>query len=308
MLFAAVPARADDIGKHITVSVAPNFQASTASDQDLGPPPGDFGVGYTNDHPNPQDLKLDWSFDYAFDKFTHLNYTRANLDFALGRILTAIPHGSLVTGDIVDRTDTVGLQRVLAKGLVTSLYYYNHVRQDVTGLCLNQTYCAVSAAGVPAVAPNTSSIDEHGYGLHFGYTFGPTTQIGQLFTLGADAKWVPRPNAPPNATYNSGGLGHYTGSQFIFPYSFTTKLPIFPGHTTIPILGYERATVLFRDEATPEDYNVIIAGIVKVINKNATLSLTNLRFNGCYCADTVPPPDNVRFSVIELKLDLHTGL
>jgi len=312
MAFTALPAKADDFGSRITISVAPNYQGGTTGDQAAPPPAGRAGVGYTHDHPNPQDLKLDYGLDFRIDKATHFSYTRSNLDFALGRILTIAPTVSLVTGDIVDRTDTISLSHAFPHGVATSLYYYNHVRQDDTGLCLNQAYCTMAQLGRGSsgtVTGNPQSIDEHGYGMHLGYTFGPKSQIGQLFTLGVDAKYVPRPSIGPTGTsINLGGLGKYTGSQFIFPYGLTVKLPLFPGHTTIPIIGYERATVLFRDEATPEDYNLILAGIIKVINKNATLSLTNLRFNGCKCADTIPPPDVVRFSVIQLKLDLHTGL
>jgi hypothetical protein len=313
IFFAATPAKADDFGKRFTISVAPNYDGGTTSDQTAGPPPGNVCLGCTHDNPNPQDLKLDYGLDFAIDPRTHLNFSHSNLDFALGRILTVAPHLSLLTGTIADRTDTISLQHAFGHGLAGSLYYFNHVRQDVTGLCLNQAYCTSAQLGPPhpaiaSVAGNPSSIDEHGYGLHLGYTFGPNTQIGQLFTIGGDAKYIPRSTTPPTLAPNLGGLGKYVGSQWIFPYSFTTKVPIFPGHTTIPLLGYERADVLFRDEATPEVYNVIIAGIVKVISKNATLSITNLHFNGCKCADTVPPPDNVRFSVIQVKLDLHTGL
>jgi hypothetical protein len=313
LVFAVAPARADDFGSRFTINAAPNLQIGTTSDQAAPPPAGNVGTGYTHDKPNPQDFLLDYGLDFRIDKFTHLSYQHANIDFALGRILTVAPHLSLVTGDIADHIDTATLSRFLGHGVGVSVYYFNHVRQDVTGLCLNQETCTAAQLGVGAkdgtVLGNPSSIDSHGYGGHAGYVFGPKTQIGQLFTVGVDAQYVPRPTTPPTGeAVNLGGLGNYVGSQWLFPYSINSKVPIFPSSTLIPVVGYERASVLWRAEATPEVYNVTFFTLVKVINKNATLSLTNLNFKGCRCADTVPPPDNVRFSQITLKLDLHTGL
>jgi hypothetical protein len=47
---------------------------------------------------------------------------------------------------------------------------------------------------------------------------------------------------------------------------------------------------------------------VKVISKNYILSIVNLNFSGCRCADTVPPPDNIRFAELLVKLDIKTTL
>jgi hypothetical protein len=312
LLGAAVPARADDFGSRFTLSVAPNFQVSTAGDQAAGPPAGFSKLGYTNDNANPQTLQLDYGLDFKIDKVLHLFYEHSNFDYALGRILTVAPHVSLTTGILADRQDTIGLQRGFGHGLVGQIYYFNKVRADVSGLCLNQESCTSAQLGGTqggAVTGNPSSIDDHGYGLHGGYSFGPKTRLGQPFTLGVDAQYIPRPSiAPTGEAANLGGLGSYVGSQWLFPYSLTVKIPIFPDPTIIPLAEYERADVLYRAEATPEVYNLIAAGIVKVINKNATLSILNVHLNGCKCADTVPPPDNVRISVLEVKLDLHTGL
>jgi hypothetical protein len=55
-------------------------------------------------------------------------------------------------------------------------------------------------------------------------------------------------------------------------------------------------------------YNVTNFGLVKVINKNLLLTIVNLNFAGCRCTDTVPPPDNVRFAQLLVKLDIKTGL
>jgi hypothetical protein len=309
---SALPAKADDFGKRFTIDIAPFLDLGTNGDANAPAPPGYGALGYTNDHPIPQDLKLDYGLDFRIDNATHLSYSRSNLDLAIGRVL--LPgKTALVSGDIVDRTDTAALSHSFGRtGLSAQLYYFSHVRQDVTGLCLNQSYCtAAQLGGVGGGATgNPAAIDEHGYGLHLGYNFGPQTPIGPPFTVGVDAKYIPRPGTqpPPGNPGNLGGLGHYVGSQWLFPYSISGRIPFLPDHTIIPFIGYERASVLFRDEATPEVYNATNFGIVKIINRSLALSLVNLNFQECRCADTVPPPDNVRFTVLLLKLDYKLGL
>ena len=124
---------------------------------------------------------------------------------------------------------------------------------------------------------------------------------------------MPRTSTPPcdgtngcSPSYN--GLGTWVASQWLFPYSITMKLPISRSHTFVPFIGYERASVLFRNENTPEAYNVTDFGVVKVFNKNVSLSVTNLNFSGCRCSDPVPPPDNIRFAEVLVKLDYKTNL
>jgi hypothetical protein len=300
---AAMPAFADDFGKRITLDVGPVYDMTTTGDANAPPPPGLAGVGYTKDNPIPNKLVLEYGLDVLLDKNTHFYYTHGVLDFAIGRVLTAIPGAALVSGEIADRTDTIGVNHNLGHGLVARLYYYNHQRSAVTGLCLNQISCP-GPDGQPV--NNPASINEHGYGAGFSYNFGPVTRIGPLFTAGFDAKYIPRSSTTVNP--NLGGLGHYVGSQFIFPYSIQMKIPVLPSHSVIPFIGYERAAVLFQNEATPEVFNVTNFGIVKVISKNYILSIVNLNFSGCRCADTVPPPDNIRFAELLVKLDIKTTL
>ena len=303
---AAIPAFADDFGQRFTIDIAPNYQASTTGDANAAPPPGNVGTGYTNDHPVPSTLQLDYGLDFKIDKHTHLYYSHSNLQFAIGRILTIAPGLSLVSGLISDRTDVAGINHDFTHGFVGRIYYYNQSRMDVTGLCLNQNNCAIGPGGTNVYNPST--IDFHGYAVGATYNFGPKTRIGPVFSAGIDAKYVPRPSVPLVPCGTCQGLGHYTGSQFILPYSITAKLPIFPSPTVIPFVGYERAAVLWRAEATPEVFNVTNFCIVKVINKNLALSIVNLNFAECRCSDTVPPPDNVRFAQLLVKLDIKTGL
>jgi hypothetical protein len=303
---AAIPAFADDFGKRFTIDVAPVFNAATTGDANAAPPPGLAGVGYTNNQPIPSDVQLEYGLDFKIDNHTHLYYSHSRLNFAIGRILTAIPGAALVSGMIADRTDTIGLNHDFGHGILARVYYYDHERSDVTGLCLNQISCPAPPNATDVT--NLANIDEHGYGVGASYNFGPLTRIGSLFTAGFDAKYVPRPAIPPAPCGSCQGIGHYVASQWLFPYSLTMKIPVLPSHTIIPFVGYERASVLFRDETTPEVFNVVDFGLVKVLNKNMILSFTNLNFSGCRCSNVVPPPDNIRFAQLLVKLDFKTGL
>ena len=305
-VLAASPAFADDFGKRFTVDVGAVWNISTTGDAMAPPPPGGVGLGYGAPIPQPSSLQWEYGAVFRIDPRTNLYYAHSILDFAIGRVLTLGPGLALVSGGIYDRTDTMGISRYFFKNFVGHLFYYNHARMDVSGLCLNQIQCATGPGG--SNVPNPASIDEHGYGVGFTYGFGPLTPIGPLFTAGFDAKYVPRSSTPPTDAPNLGGLGSYVGSQWLLPYSITAKLPISNSHSFIPFIGYERAAVLFRNEATPEMYNVVDFGIVKVFNKNLSLSFTNLNFSGCRCSDTVPPPDNIRFAEALLKLDYKTNL
>jgi hypothetical protein len=289
---ACAPASADSLFNHTTFEVDPTFFANGSSDAQAPAVPGTVPVGYTNDHPIPNDIRLNYGMTVAFDKQWSFYYNHSNLDFALGRIIN--PPVSLVTGDIQDRVDTVGLNFAATHFLSTRFYYFDHEREDVTGLCLNQTICA------PGVH-NPAAIDEHGYAVGATWSFGPRSLIGPIFSVAADAKYVPR-GFPPPAGYSLNGLGAYTGSQFEYPYSVNMKLPTHHDPTLIWLAGYERATALFRAESSIEQYNVTSFGVVKVLSPRITVSAVDLNFKGCRCADTVTPPDNVRLDTILLTL------
>jgi hypothetical protein len=303
----AMPAFADDFGSRFTIDIGPTYQMSGTGDAAAPPPAGYGGVGYTNDHPIANSAQLEYGADVVLDKNTHLYYSHNVLFFNIGRILTLAPKTSFVFGSFYDRTDTVGINHEFGKtGVLGRLYYYDHARMDVSGLCNNQIDCP-NAAGVQS--GNPASIDEHGYGIGANYNFGPTTRIGPLFTLVADAKYVPRSDVDPTGPCGScEGIGHYVGSQFIFPYSLSMKLPFAMSHTFIPFVGIGRDVNLFRDETTQEMYNTTNFGIVKVINKNLVFSAVDINYAGCRCTDTIPPPDNVRLSAILVKLDIKTKL
>ena len=298
---AASPALADDFLQRITLDIAPNYQAAVTGDAAAANPKGFTNLGYTNDHQVPATTQLDYGLNFRIDRRTNLYYSHSNLDFAIGRVLTLGPNTALVSGLIADRTDTVGFSHDFAGGLIGRAYYYNHARMDVSGLCLNQQDCPNPTTGQQT--GNPSSIAEHGYGIGATYNFGPKTRIGQLLSVGLDAKYVPRSSTPPTTAPNLGGLGKYVGSQWLVPYSITAKIPVLPVSTTIPYIGYERASVLFRDEATPEVYNVSVLGITQVITKQVSIGIQSLNFSGCRCSDTVPPPDNIRFAQVLLRLD-----
>jgi hypothetical protein len=296
---ATLPARADDFGKRVTVIVAPNLQLSTTGDSTAAAPPGGVTIGKTTDHPLPNTVQLDYGLNFRIDKKTNLYYSHSNFVYTIGRVLTVAPHTAFEPGEFFDHTDTIGINHALARGLVGRAYYFDQQRQDVTGLCLSQISCG---NGIP----NTASINMHGYGLGFNYDFGPKSRIGQIFTASFDAKYFPRASTTLNP--NLGSLGKYVGTQTLFPYGITAKIPVLNSHTVVPFIGYERADVLYQNEAVPEVYNVVDFGIVKVINKNATFSITNLNLTECKCEVTVPAPDNIRIAELLAKLELKTSL
>jgi hypothetical protein len=301
------PVRADDFAKKITVNVAPVYLFASGADDNAPPPPGFAGVGYTNDHPIADTVRVDYGVDFKLGNNTHLSYSHGNVAYQLGRILTAIPHTALVTGSLLDYTDSIALTVSVAKGLALQGTYFNHQRQDVTGLCLNQKYCVSPVNGLNY--SNPSSIDEMGYTLGFSYDFGPNTRIGPLFTAAAAAKYVPRPSVPNDpATVALGGLGSYVGTQTLFPFSMTMKIPILPDKTFTPFINYTNLPVLYRDSAVPEEYRGIVWGISKVLTKNVTISYTNLNLQSCRCIARVPPPDNLRLAFGILKVDFHAPL
>jgi len=295
---AALPASADDFLKHVTFDVSPTFFGGATTDAQAPAPVGTFPLGYTQDHPTTNDWRVNYGLNVQLNRRTSLYYNHANFDFELGRIL--LPGVSLVSGDVTDRTDTIGLNYAATRFLSTRVYFFDHERTDVTGLCLNQTVCG---GGVR----NPAAIDEHGYAAGGTWSFGPRSLIGPIFSIGADAKYVPRSlPGPPGAALD--GLGSYTGSQFEFPYSFTVKVPTHHDPSLIWVAGYERATALFRAESSIEQYNVTQFGVVKVLSPRFTVSAFDLNFKGCRCADTVAPPDNVRFAGIVLSLSYKFGL
>jgi hypothetical protein len=306
ILASVLPASADDFAKNITVNVAPVYLTGTNADLNAPPPPGFTGLGYANNHPVPDTFRVDYGVDVRLGSAVHLTYSHGNVAYGLGRILTLPPPGtSFVSGTLNDYTDTIALSGNVFKGFTLQGTYFNHQRSDATGLCLNQKYCASPNGGV---ASNVNSIDEMGYTLGFAYDFGPETRIGPLFTAAGAGKFIPRPGVPNSPTVALGGLGSYVGSQVLFPYSMTMKVPILGDKTFTPFINWTHLPVLYRDSAVPEDYRGWVWGISKVLTKNVTISYTNLNLQTCRCVARVPPPDNLRLAFGILKLDFHAPL
>jgi len=290
---AALPAYADDALKHVTFDISPTYYGTGTSDAQATPFAGTFPVGYTNDHPIANDFRINYGMNISLSKRVSLYYNHSSFEFALGRI--SQPGVTLVTGQLDDRTDTAGINYAATRFLSTRVYYFDHERIDVTGLCLNQHTCAGNVA-------NPASIDEHGYAVGGTYSFGPRSPIGPIFSISADAKYVPRNTTPP-AGFALNGLGSYPGSGFEFPYSFNVKIPTHHDPSLIWIAAYERATAFFRAESSIEQYNVTQFGVVKVLSPRWTVSAVDLNFKGCRCSDTVTPPDNVRFAAVLVTLN-----
>jgi hypothetical protein len=292
-------------GGRITINVAPVYLFSSNGDGTAPPPPGFAGVGYTRDNPTASSLQVDYGIAFAIAKSTTLSFSHGNVGYQLGRILTAIPNTALVTGALYDYTDTIALSQGLGHGLAAHVTYFNHQRRDVTGLCLNQKACPDANGNA---VPNPLSIDERGYTVGGSYDFGPKTRIGPLMTLAVDAKYVPRPSTPSSPNVALGGLGSYVGSQWMYPYSLTVKVPVLPSTTVTPFINWTNLPVLYRDSAVPEAYRGVVFGLVKVFSPNVTFSYTNLNLQSCRCIARVPPPDNLRLAFGILKLDFHITL
>jgi hypothetical protein len=301
-LSATSPAYADDALKHITFEVDPTFFGNGTSDAQAPPSPGSVPIGYTQDHPIANTFRINYGAKVQLGPDLSFNYTHSSFEFALGRIFQ--PGVSLVSGQIDDRTDTAGFEYLGVPLVKARAYYFDHERIDVTGFCLDQTTCA-------GRKPDPDAIDEHGYGVGATWLFGPRSAIGPIFSIGADAKYVPRTTTAP-AGVALEGLGKYPGSQIEYPYSLNMKLPTHHDPSLVWLAGYERATALFRGESTIEQYNVTSFGVVKVLSKPLSLSAVDLNFKGCTCTDTVLPPDNIRFATVLVTLsykfsaaDLH---
>jgi hypothetical protein len=311
-LLAVVPVRAGNFADKITVNVAPVYLFGTNGDLNAPPPPGFAGVGYTKDHPVPDTVRVDYGIDFKLGSNTHLSLSHGNVAYALGRILTAIPNTSLVTGTLWDYTDTIALSFGVAKGLAVHGTYFDHERLTATGLCLNQQFCVDPTTALNRTNP--FSIDEHGWTGGFSYDFGPTTRIGPILTVAGDAKWVQRPLPAPSPNPALGGsvaldgLSYYPGSRFVYPWSVTLKVPILPSSTFIPFINYTNLPVFYRDSAVPEEYRGVVWGVAKVLSKNVTLSYTNLNLQSCRCIPRVPTPDNLRLAFGILKVDFHSQL
>jgi hypothetical protein len=282
-----------------TITLTPVWDIGTTSDAQALPPPGTVPLNSPLQPPSTDDIRLNYGISYAFSKKSSLSYSHSNIGFELGRILTLAPGTSLDTGDIIDRIDTISYNYGFGHGLSASAYYLSHQRIYVAGLCLNQEDC-------PGNNSNPKSVNMEAYGIGFKYGFGPVSKFtGPLLTVNADAQYIPRsanlPMAPALYSYN--GINNYVASGQLFPYGITMNIPV-PATMAglIPFVDYKRESVWWRAENTPEMFNVIDFGIVKVIRPNLTLALVDTHFNGCLCSDTVPPPDNINFSDVIMSL------
>ena len=315
----ATPAKpAEDFLKRITVNIAPGYFFGSNGDAAPAPLPDRTAhIFYDTSRRNADILRFDYGASFKIDDKTSLAFSHGNVAYQLGRIL--LPgNAELSSGEIVDYTDTYALNHALGGGVGLHVTYFNHQRSSGPQgtkpfLCLNQKVCYDPTTGAKFNNPN--SIDEHGYTFGGTYDFGPTSKIGKILTAAVDLKYVPRPSNPNNipaapGTIGTalGDLGAYKGSQVLFPYSLTLKLPITNSSTFIPFVNYTNLPVLYRDSAVPEAYRGMVYGFVKVVDKNVTVSYTNLNLQSCRCITRVPPPDNLRLAFGILKIDFHTQL
>jgi hypothetical protein len=293
--------------QRVTITVAPVWLLATNTDANAipPPPPGLAGVGFTHDQPITNGLRVDYGVDFAFADNLHLNAYHGNVGYELGRILTAIPNTAFVTGAMYDYTDSIALNYKAGHGLGLHVTYFDHQRSVVTGQCLNQKKCLDPFGGT---VWNPLSIDEHGYLFGFSLDFGPKTRVGTLFNAAGDIKYIPRPATPSSPAVALDSLPGYRGTQTLYPFSFTLRIPLSPSPTLVPSVTYINLPVLYRDSAVPEAYRGIAVGVSKAFSKNVTFSYTNFNLQSCRCIPRVPAPDNLRLAFGVMKLDLHTQL
>ncbi len=293
--------------RRITVNVAPVWFLGTNGDANAIPPPpsGLTGIGYTHDQPITMGLRVDYGFDFAFADNLHLSASHGNVGYQLGRILTLAPNTAFVSGTIYDYTDLVALKYAVVHGLVLQATYFDHQRSVVTGECLNQKKCLDPFGGV---VYNPLSIYEHCYTFGFSVDFGPRTRVGPLFNAAGDVKYIPRPALPSSPAVALDSLPGYRGTQTLYPWSATVRVPLTTSPTLVPTVTYINLPVLYRDSAVPEAYRGLIFGLSKAFSKNITFSYTNFNLQSCRCIPRVPAPDNLRLVFGVMKLDLHTQL
>lgn len=307
-LAALLPAtaRADDKpAKRWTITAAPVYIFATNSDANASapPPPGTTtAIGYTHDHPVTDTYQLDYGASFAITNQWNLFYSHSNAAYQLGRILTLGPNTSFVSGSIYDYTDTYGTSLGLKNLPSISISYFSHQRRDVTGLCLNQKVCVNPATGQKF--DNPLSINSHGYDLGLAYSFLPNARVGNLLTATVDFDYYIRPSTPPPGAA-LGGLGSWVGNTWEIPYSLTLRVPVIPDKTFIPSVTYIALPVLYQDSAVPEDYRGFVYGFTKVVDPYVNFSYMNYVLKSCICVARVPPPDNLRLTWGELKLDFH---
>lgn len=305
---AMLPAsgRADDKpDKRFTITAAPVYIFATNSDANASapPPPGTTtAIGYTRDHPVTDTYQLDYGASFAITKPWNVFYSHSNVAYQLGRILTVGPNTSFVSGSIYDYTDTYGTSYAFKNLPSISVSYFSHQRRDVTGLCLNQKVCVNPATGVKF--DNPLSINSHGWDFGLAYSFLPNSRVGNLLTATVDFDYYIRPGTAPTGAA-LGGLPKWVGNTWEIPYSLTLRVPVVPDKSFIPSVTYIALPVLYQDSAVPEDYRGFVYGFTKVIDPYVNLSYMNYVLKTCICVARVPPPDNLRLTWGELKLDFH---
>jgi hypothetical protein len=300
---AAIPAFADDFGQRFTIDIAPNYQASTTGDANAAPPPGNVGDRLHERSPGSEHaaiglrarLQNRQAYPPVLRPLQLAVCDRPRPDDRAGL--------ALVSGLIFDRTDTMGINHDFGHGFVgaSTTTTTPHGRDRALPQSDN---CAIGPGGTNVYNPRRSTSTATASASPT--TSARKTRIGPLFTPASTPSTCRVRHVPRSRAERAKASDTTSAANGILPYSITMKLPISLADTFIPFIGYERAAVLFRAEATPEVFNVTNFGIVKVINKNLSLSIVNLNFSECRCSDTVPPPDNVRFRELLVKLDIKT--
>lgn len=298
------------------LTVSPVFFYNGSGDAGYGPPKGEIPLYCPNGSAQcpgsptlTNNLRFDYGIAYHFNRRWSIEYTHSNFDFSLGRITSIAPF-SVLTGDIDDRTDQGKVTYLAGGGLSLDGYYFSHQRSNINATSAFGG-CYFNGISCPGNISNPANINSNAWGLGAAYAFGPHTRFEPpMFRVNVDAQYYPRPIArtaqnciPPgfpgaNApSCGSNGIPGYSSSQTTYPYELT-MFPLanwaWAPRGFLPFAAYERTIVLFHAENAPEMYNSTAWGFVQLLGHGLSFSYTNFKLNGCYCSDTVPPPDSIR--------------
>jgi hypothetical protein len=319
VVLGASPAFADVLS-NLTITASPTFTTSLS-------PLGNIGAQCTGAASSTvacsqsNDLRLDYGLDYHLSKNFGFSYQHQNVDFTLSGPIFIPAAGGLATpiGDQEDRQDTLQLNYTgLAKhGLVFNAGYLNKSR----------VFNANAAQAGPNVGVlfsggdfGQSSFTYHGYFVGGDYNFGPHTPIGSLLTANWRVLYGIHPDTLSNQLSNdtgfvAPGVGFvqtvaYGGNRLLPSGGLTLHIPIGYKQELFPFVGYQKGVDYFFTDPGPEYYNIAVAGVAKVINKDLTLVGTYINLNEEHLPYPliVPIPgqfglDYVRLTGIQLTLN-----
>jgi hypothetical protein len=287
--FCGTPAFADVLS-NLTITASPTFTTSLSpldhiGSQCTGAASSTVACSETND------LRLDYGLDYRFSKDWGFAYQHNNVDFTLSAPIFVPGGAGVPIGDQQDRQDTLQLNyTAMAKlGLTLNGGYLNKSRS------FNANSAQVGPApGVAATEPAGETFGQnafryHGYFVGGDYNLGPHSPAGSLLTLNFRVLYGIHPDTPANEFSNdtafvAPGVGFvqtvaYGGNRFVPTGGLTLHVPVGFRQGFFPFVGFQKGADYFFTDPGPEYYNIVVAGVAKVITKDLSLVGTYVNLN-----------------------------